>query len=636
MDQAAYQGRSQEVASDITHFWDQQARQNLTWFSPWSEVLQGDFYTEYRHWFVGATLNACFNCVDRHLATRASQIALIWEGNQPGHVRQLTYQQLHQEVCRCANVLKTLEVKPGDRVCLYLPMIPEAICAMLACARIGAVHSVVFAGFSAEALKTRLIDADCRVLITADESVRGDKTIYLKAQADKALADCPDIKHVLVIQNTGQPIDWQSPRDQWYHDLRDTVSANCPAEPLSATDPLFMLYTSGSTGIPKGVLHATGGYLVYVTTTFQHVFQTKPGDVFWCTADIGWITGHSYLVYAPLASGTTILLYDGVPNYPTFSRYWDMIDQHRVTQFYTSPTALRALRREGDAWLSSTSRASLKLLGSVGEPLNPDVWRWFHAVVGQGRCPIVNTWWQTETGGVLLTPLAHITPADPGSVGQPMLGIVPDIVDDAGLSVNPGESGRLVIKKPWPGLMQTIYGHHQRFLDQYLKPVAGCYLAGDNAYCDEFGQYWVSGRTDEVLKVSGHRIGTEEVESALISQGSVAEAAVVGIPDEIRGEKIFAFVTLHLSCSPTESLKIALIQHVRETLGAFAAPSMIQWASVLPKTRSGKIMRRVLRQIANHEWDNLGDISTLANPESIEVLIKSLTPQEKFPPESSA
>lgn len=625
MDKVVEQTLTKQAVTDMNAFWAAEAHQRLSWFSPWTEVLQGDFTSDERHWFINGTLNACFNCVDRHLATRANQVALIFEGNEPGQARHFTYQALHLEICRFANILKTLNVKKGDRVCIYLPTIPEAVFAMLACARIGAIHSVIFAGFSSEALKTRIMDADCRVLITADTSVRGDKIIHLKDQVDMALEDCPNVEHVVVIQHTGHPIAWYAKRDQWYTDLREDAADVCPVEPLLATDPLFILYTSGSTGTPKGVVHNVGGYLVYVVSTFHQVFQIQPGDVYWCTADMGWITGHSYLVYAPLAAGTTTVLYDGIPSYPTFSRYWDIIDQHHVTQFYTSPTALRALRRAGDDWVLATSRKSLKLLGSVGEPLNPDVWTWFHEVIGQGRCSIVNTWWQTETGGILLTPLPDNTSCAPGSAGKPLLGIEADIVDETGHSVAPGQSGRLVIKKPWPGLMQTIYKHHQKFVDNYLKPVPGCYLSGDAAFCDEQGLYWIIGRLDDVLNVAGHRIGTEEVESALISEGSVAEAAVIGVPDEIRGEKIYAFVTLRLAVSPTEGLKQTLIQHVRQTIGPFAAPSVIRWTTALPKTRSGKIMRRLLRHIANHDWDKLGDLSTLANPESIESLTKEST-----------
>ncbi len=625
MDKVLKQETVEQTATDIETFWASEAHRHISWFSPWTEVLQGSFSTDERYWFINATLNACFNCVDRHLATKSNQIALIFENNEPGQIRQFTYQSLYHEVCRFANILKKLNVKKGDRVCIYLPSIPEAIFAMLACARIGAIHSVIFAGFSAEALKTRLIDADCRVLVTADSSVRGDKIVHLKDQVDIALEDCPSVEHVLVIQHTRHPIKWHTKRDQWYHVLRETASDTCPVEPLLAIDPLFILYTSGSTGTPKGVVHNVGGYLVYAASTFHQVFQPKQDDIYWCTADIGWITGHTYLVYAPLAAGITTVLYDGIPNYPTFSRYWDIIDRHQVSHFYTSPTALRALRKEGNDWVLASSRASLKRLGSVGEPINPDVWKWFYEVVGQNRCPIVNTWWQTETGGVLLTSLPSITPNTPGSAGKPLCGIEIDIIDEAGISVSNGNSGRLVIKTPWPGLMQTIYKNHQKFLNNYLKPVPGAYLTGDGAFCDQHGLYWVTGRLDDVLNVAGHRIGTEEVESALISEGSVAEAAVIGVPDEIRGEKIYAFVTLHPAISPTEALKQTLIQHVRQTIGPFAAPSVIQWASSLPKTRSGKIMRRLLRQIANHKWDQLGDVSTLANPESIESLMKEST-----------
>lgn len=628
MDSREYQTLTQLAHTDLEQFWANQAKQYVSWFSPWSQVLQGDFNTRDRHWFVGATLNACYNCVDRHLETRGNQVAVIWEGNNPNDATTLTYHQLHQRICQFANLLKKLGITKGDRVCIYLPMIPEAVVAMLACARIGAIHSVVFGGFSTDALKTRILDADCRLLITADESIRGEKTIALKQHADEAVAQCPNLKNLIVVKHTGNTIQWNPQRDIWYHDAIKNESIDCPVEHMQSTDPLFILYTSGSTGKPKGALHSTGSYLVYVAMTFQQVFNYQPGDVYWCTADIGWITGHSYLVYGPLAQGATTLLFDGVPNYPSFSRYWQIIDKYQVNQFYTSPTALRALRREGDHWVQASSRNSLKLLGSVGEPLNPEVWTWFNEVVGEKRCEIVNTWWQTETGGIMLTPLPNITPPAPGTTGDPIPGVFPEVVNHQGQSVDPNQSGQLVIKKPWPGLMQSIYGDHQRFIDTYLKEIPGCYLTGDGAYRDTEGRYWITGRNDDVLKVSGHRIGTEELESAFISHPAIAEAAVVGTPHEIKGESIYAFVTPRASVVPSETLKKELLLHIRNNIGPFATPDTIQWTTALPKTRSGKIMRRILRKIANHELDNLGDISTLADPSVLEKIIQEGNPQK--------
>lgn len=603
-------------------FWAEQALKYISWFSPWTHVLKGDFTTFDMQWFVNGTLNACYNCVDRHLETRNSQIAILWEGNDPKDETSLTYQQLYEQVCKFANVLKSAGIQKGDRVCIYLPMIPEVIIAMLACARIGAIHSIVFAGFSADSLKSRIIDSKCSLLITADESIRGDKKTSLKQNSDQAVDGCPSIEHVIVVKHTGAPVEWHQGRDIWYHEAMLGASLICPVEHMLATDPLFILYTSGSTGQPKGVLHSTGGYLVYVAMTFKTVFDYNDGDVHWCSADIGWITGHSYLVYGPLLNGATTLLFDGIPNYPSFSRYWEIIDKYNVNQFYTSPTAIRALRREGDFWVKASSRKSLKLLGTVGEPLNPDVWTWFDQVVGEKRCPIVNTWWQTETGGIMLTPLPEITPSLPGTVGNPMFGVIPDVVDEYGQPIKDGKPGKMVIRKPWPGLMQTIYGDHQRFIDTYFKEIPGCYLTGDDAYQDSLENYWIRGRYDDVLKISGHRIGTAELESAFVSHPAVAEAAVVGVPDEIKGESIYAYVTLRVNIIPSDALKKELILYVRNKIGPIATPKTIQWAPALPKTRSGKIMRRILSKIANNEYDDLGDLSTLADPCVVDKLIK--------------
>ena len=605
-------------------FWADQAQQFISWSVPWESVTQGNFSTLDMAWFINGKLNACYNCVDRHLETRSQQIALIWEGNHPRDSLTLTYQKLYEEICKFANVLKQQGIKKGDRVCIYLPMIPEVVIAMLACARIGAIHSVVFAGFSPEALKSRLLDADCCLLITADESIRGEKIIPLKKNCDLALEDCPKVRHLIVIQHTGNPIEWQAPRDQWYHENMASADLHCPLIQMDSTDPLFILYTSGSTGKPKGVLHSTGGYLVYVAMTYQYVFNYHEGDIFWCTADVGWITGHSYLVYGPLTNGATTLLFDGVPHFPTFSRYWEIIDKHQVNIFYTSPTALRALRREGDQWVKQSHRKSLKLLGSVGEPINPSVWEWYFDVVGEKRCPIVNTWWQTETGGILLTQLPGATPMVPGSVGWPFFGIVPEIINENQKPVAHNQQGKLVIKKPWPGLMQTIYGDNQRFIETYFKPSPGHFTTGDGAYRDNHGHIFITGRNDDVIKISGHRIGTEEIESALISHPAVSEAAVVGIPHEIKGENIYAFVTTKVHIVITEALKAELIQQVRDKIGPLATPETIHWATALPKTRSGKIMRRILRKIAIQAFDDLGDISTLADASVIETLIKDI------------
>ena len=623
INQEQYNVLYQQSIHDPERFWSDQASRFITWFEPWKQTLSGSFDTLDMTWFTGGKLNACYNCVDRHLDNRESQIAIIAEGNEPGTTTTLTYKQLHEQICRFANVLKQQGITKGDRVCIYLPMIAEAAIAMLACARIGAIHSVVFAGFSPESLKTRLLDADCCLLITADEGLRGDKRVPLKHNCDIALQDCPNVKRVIVIQHTGNTVHWDDHRDLNYHVVMSKVSADCPIEPMDSSDPLFILYTSGSTGNPKGILHATGGYMVYAAMTHRYVFDYHDGDIHWCTADIGWITGHSYCIYGPLANGATTLLFEGVPHYPTYSRYWEVIDRHQVNIFYTAPTAIRALRREGDVWVKKSSRKSLKLLGTVGEPINPDVWEWFYEIVGDKRCPIVDTWWQTETGGILITPLPGATSLVPGSATRPFFGILPDIVDEYGLSIQDERPGRLVIKQPWPGLMQTIYGDQQRFIDTYFKDVPGCYLTGDLAYRDKDAYFTILGRNDDVIKVSGHRFGTEELESALLSHHAVSEAAVVGIPNDITGEGIYAFITTKQGIENTAALKNELIQHVREKIGPIAKPDAIQWAAALPKTRSGKIMRRILRKIASHDLESLGDTSTLADPGIIDELIEA-------------
>ncbi len=616
-----YHAMYQQSVENPAQFWSEHAKKFIDWSKPWTDVCQGDFKTLDIQWFLNGRLNACYNCVDRHLENRGNEIAIIWEGNDPKESLTLTYSELHQKICQFANVLKAQGIKKGDRVCIYLPMIPEAAIAMLACARIGAIHSVVFGGFSSDALKTRILDADCRLVITSDEGLRGEKTIGFKQNVDTALQDCPNVNHVIVVQRTGGKVAWHKTRDIWYHDAMQHAGVDCPIEAMDANDPLFILYTSGSTGKPKGVLHTTGGYMVYVTMTHHYIFDYHPGEVYWCTADVGWITGHSYIIYGPLSNGATTLIFEGIPNYPTFSRYWDVIDKHQVNIFYTAPTALRALRREGDEWVNKSKRTSLKLLGSVGEPINPDVWEWYYDVVGNKQCPIVNTWWQTETGGILLSPLPGATPLAPGSAGMPFFGIVPAIVDGKGRAVSDGHAGKLVISQPWPGMMRNIYGDKKRFIDTYFKEVPEHYLTGDGAYRDQNGYYWITGRDDDVIKVSGHRIGTEELESALIANAAVSEAAVVGIPNDIKGEGIFAFVTLKQGIQPSETLKKELIQQVRTTIGPLATPEAIQWTSSLPKTRSGKIMRRILRKIASNEFDQVGDVSTLADANVIDKII---------------
>lgn len=621
LNQQSYLTLYQQSIQTPEKFWGDQALKCIEWFAPWTKVCNGDFNQLDINWFVDGKLNACYNCIDRHLAKRAQAPAIIWQGDDPAENLQLTYAELHELICKFANVLQKNGVKKGDRVCIYLPMIPEIIIAMLAIVRIGAVHSVVFSAFSADSLKKRILDADCQMIVTADESIRGGKSTSLKKNVDQALADCPRVKKVIVVARTGNKIAWNAARDSWYHEEMQNVSAINEATALDSADPLFILYTSGSTGNPKGILHTTGGYLVYVALTFKTIFNYQPGDIYWCTADLGWITGHSYLLYGPLLNGATTLLFEGTPYYPNFSRFWNIIDQYQVNIFYTAPTAIRALRKEGDIWVSKTKRSSLKLLGTVGEPINPDVWQWYFDVVGNKRCPIVDTWWQTETGGILISAIPGLLPLKPGSAVQAFFGIAPEIVDEQGQALPPGKAGKLVIKQPWPGMMKTIYGNHERFVETYFKKIPGKYLSGDSAYCDADGYYWIIGREDDVIKVSGHRIGTGELESALLTHTALSEAAVVAIPHDIKGSSIYAFVTLKSGITPSDDLAKELKAKVREIIGPIAVPEWIQWTKNLPKTRSGKIMRRILRKIANDEFEDFGDTSTLADPSILEELI---------------
>ncbi|MCQ0169042.1 acetate--CoA ligase [Pseudomonas sp. B21-036] len=620
LSQADYQRLYRQSVDDPDTFWAEQARR-LDWISPWSAVQQSDLRTGQATWFKDAKLNVSYNCLDRHLAQRGDQPAIIWEGDDPQQSTTLTYRQVHQQVCRLANVLKQRGVKKGDRVCIYMPMIPEAAFAMLACTRIGAIHSVVFGGFSPDALRDRILDADCRTVITADEGVRGARSIGLKNNVDKALQSCPDVSSVVVVRRTGGPVDWNEARDLWYHEAISQVGDDCPPEPMDAEDPLFILYTSGSTGKPKGVLHTTAGYLLQAALTFKVVFDYRDGEVFWCTADVGWVTGHSYIVYGPLANGATTLMFEGVPNYPDASRFWQVVDKHQVNIFYTAPTALRALMREGSAPLDGTSRKSLRLLGSVGEPINPEAWEWYFEKVGEKRCPIVDTWWQTETGGIMLSPLVSARHIKPGCATRPLFGVQPVLLDDKGALIEGPGSGLLAIKASWPGQIRSVYGDHQRMIDTYFKPLPGYYFTGDGARRDADGDLWITGRIDDVINVSGHRIGTAEVESALVLHDSIAEAAVVGYPHDLKGQGIYAFVTPMNGVTPDDHLKQALLALVSKEIGSFAKPELIQWAPALPKTRSGKIMRRILRKIACNELDNLGDTSTLADPSVVQGLI---------------
>ncbi|MBI6553561.1 acetate--CoA ligase [Pseudomonas veronii] len=621
LSQEDYQRLYRQSIEQPDTFWAEQAGRFLDWTTPWHTVNTSDIQTGATQWFAGGQLNVSYNCIDRHLAQRAEQPAFIWEGDDPTASSTITYRQLHQNVSRLANVLKSRGVKKGDRVCIYMPMIPQAAYAMLACTRIGAVHSVVFGGFSPDALRDRILDADCRTVITADEGVRGGKPVALKQNVDKALASCPNVSTVLVVARTGAAVNWSEGRDLNYQQAVDAASDDCPPEPMGAEDPLFILYTSGSTGKPKGVLHTTGGYLLQAAMTFKYVLDYRDGEVFWCTADVGWVTGHSYIVYGPLANGATSLMFEGVPSYPSSSRFWQVIDKHQVNIFYTAPTALRALMREGHAPLENTSRASLRLLGSVGEPINPEAWDWYFNNVGQSRCPIVDTWWQTETGATLMSPLPGAQRIKPGCATQPMFGVLPVLLDEHGKEINGPGSGVLAIKSSWPGQIRSVYGDPQRMIDTYFKPYPGYYFTGDGARRDEDGDYWITGRIDDVINVSGHRIGTAEVESALVLHDWVAEAAVVGYPHDVKGQGIYAFVTPMNGVEPSETLKKHLLELVSKEIGSFAKPELIQWAPALPKTRSGKIMRRILRKIACNELDSLGDTSTLADPSVVAGLI---------------
>ena len=621
LNDADYQRLYRQSIEQPDTFWGEQATQFLDWFKPWDQVQSSDLAKGQAEWFKGGQLNVAYNCIDRHLAKRGEQIAIIWEGDNPAESAHITYNKLHSHVSRLANVLKQRGVKKGDRVCIYMPMIPEAAYAMLACTRIGAVHSVVFGGFSPDALRDRILDADCRTVITADEGVRGGKYVALKSNVDKALQSCPAVSTVVVVERTQGEVGWVEGRDLWYHEALREVSDDCPAEPMDAEDPLFILYTSGSTGKPKGVLHSTGGYLLGAAMTHKYVFDYHEGDIYWCTADVGWVTGHSYIVYGPLANGATTLMFEGVPNYPDASRFWQVIDKHQVNIFYTAPTALRALMREGEEPVKKTDRSSLRLLGSVGEPINPEAWEWYYHVVGETRCPIVDTWWQTETGSILITPLPGATDLKPGSATRPFFGVQPVLLDDKGLEIDGAGSGVLAIKASWPSQIRSVYGDHQRMIDTYFKPYPGYYFTGDGARRDEDGYYWITGRVDDVINVSGHRIGTAEVESALVLHDAIAEAAVVGYPHDIKGQGIYAFVTPVIGAQLDDALKAELLALVSKEIGSFAKPELIQWAPGLPKTRSGKIMRRILRKIACNELENMGDTSTLADPSVVDSLI---------------
>lgn len=621
LDNDAYLRLYQQSVEQPETFWAEQAKAFLDWFKPWDQVHASDLQLGHAEWFKGGQLNVAYNCIDRHLEKRGEQLAIIWEGDNPAESAHITYNKLHHNVSRLANVLKSRGVKKGDRVCIYMPMIPEAAYAMLACARIGAVHSVVFGGFSPDALRDRILDADCRTVITADEGVRGGKYIPLKNNVDKALQSCPNVSTVVVVERTQGDVAWVEGRDLWYHQALKEVSAECPAEPMDAEDPLFILYTSGSTGKPKGVLHTTGGYLLGAAMTHKYVFDYHEGDIYWCTADVGWVTGHSYIVYGPLANGATTLIFEGVPNYPDASRFWQVIDKHQVNIFYTAPTALRALMREGEGPVKATSRSSLRLLGSVGEPINPEACEWYFHVVGDTRCPIVDTWWQTETGSILITPLPGATDLKPGSATRPFFGVQPVLLDEQGKEIDGPGSGVLAIKASWPSQIRSVYGDHQRMIDTYFKPYPGYYFTGDDARRDEDGYYWITGRVDDVINVSSHRIGTAEVESALVLHDAVAEAAVVGYPHDVKGQGIYAYVTLMNDQEPSDALKKDLLSLVGKEIGSFAKPELIQWAPGLPKTRSGKIMRRILRKIACNELENMGDTSTLADPSVVDSLI---------------
>ncbi|AUN31460.1 acetate--CoA ligase [Niveispirillum cyanobacteriorum] len=623
VDEAKYKAMYEQSVKDPEGFWGEHGKR-IDWFSPYTKVKNTSFEGDVSiRWFEDGTTNVSHNCVDRHLATRGDQTAIIWEGDNPAESAHITYRELHEKVCRLANVLKAQGVKKGDRVTIYLPMIPEAAYAMLACARVGAIHSIVFGGFSPDSLYDRIVDCESKLVITADEGLRGGRKVPLKANVDKALEKAPGVTSVIVVKRTGGDIAWKEGRDHWYHEETAKVAADNAPEVMGAEDPLFILYTSGSTGKPKGVLHTTGGYLVYAAMTHQYVFDYHDGDIYWCTADVGWVTGHSYIVYGPLANGATTLMFEGIPNYPSVSRFWEVIDKHKVNIFYTAPTAIRALMREGEGPVKKTSRASLRLLGSVGEPINPEAWLWYHGVVGDGRCPIVDTWWQTETGGILITPLPGAIGQKPGSATLPFFGVQPQVVDNEGTILEGATEGNLCIVDSWPGQMRTVFGDHERFIQTYFSTFKGKYFTGDGCRRDEDGYYWITGRVDDVINVSGHRLGTAEIESALVAHPKVAEAAVVGYPHDLKGQGIYAYVTLNAGEDPTEELRKELVTWVRKEIGPIATPDLIQWAPGLPKTRSGKIMRRILRKIAANEHEALGDTSTLADPNVVHDLVSS-------------
>jgi len=621
-DAAQYADMYKQSVEDPEGFWGEHGKR-IDWIKPYTQVKDVSYAPDDVHirWYHDGVLNASVNCLDRHLATRGDQTAIIWEGDNPAESKKLTYRELYEEVCKFANVLKANGAKKGDRVTIYLPMIPEIAVAVLACARIGAVHSVIFGGFSPDSIAGRIHDSDSNLIVTSDEGVRGGRPIPLKANVDEALTKCPTVEKCIVIRRTGNDVGWVDGRDVWYHEAMESAPADCAPEEMSAEDPLFILYTSGSTGQPKGVLHTTGGYMVYASMTHQYVFDYHDGDIYWCTADVGWITGHSYIVYGPLANGATTLIFEGVPNYPDFSRFWQVCDKHQVNIFYTAPTAIRALMREGNAPVAATSRKSIRLLGSVGEPINPEAWLWYHNVVGNAECPIVDTWWQTETGGIMITPLPGATPLKPGSASKPFFGVKPAIVDAGGNILEGAAEGNLILTDSWPGQMRTVFGDHDRFVETYFSTYKGNYFTGDGCRRDEDGYYWITGRVDDVINVSGHRMGTAEVESALVSHSQVAEAAVVGYPHDIKGQGIYAYVTLMEGDEPSEELRKELVQWVRKEIGPIASPDLIQWAPGLPKTRSGKIMRRILRKIAANEHDQLGDTSTLADPAVVDDLV---------------
>ena len=624
IDDAKYKDMYARSIKDPNGFWGDEAKR-LDWIKKPTKVKNTTYdpHNVSIKWFEDGTLNASYNCVDRHLAKRGDQIAIIWEGDDPKDSRTLTYKQLHADVCKFANVLKARGVKKGDRVTIYMPMIPEAVVSLLACARIGAVHSVIFGGFSPDSIAGRLEDCQSTVVVTADEGLRGGRKVPLKANVDAACDKVGGVTSIIVVKRTGAPVNMKAGRDVYYDDIAKTVPADCPCEEMSAEDPLFILYTSGSTGKPKGVLHTTGGYLLYASMTHQYVFDYHDGDIYWCTADVGWVTGHSYIVYGPLANGAISLVFEGVPNYPTTSRFWEVCDKHKVNIIYTAPTAIRALMQGGDGPVKKTARSSLRLLGSVGEPINPEAWEWYHHVVGDDRCPIVDTWWQTETGCILITPLPGATRLKPGSATRPFFGIIPELVDAEGKVLEGANSGNLCIVDSWPGQMRTVYGDHQRFIDTYFKTYPGKYFTGDGCRRDEDGYYWITGRVDDVINVSGHRMGTAEVESALVAHPKVSEAAVVGYPHDIKGQGIYAYVTLMAGEKPSEELRKELVQWVRKEIGPFASPDLIQFSPGLPKTRSGKIMRRILRKIAEDEFGNLGDTSTLADPAVVDDLVNN-------------